>query len=299
MSDAPRPVYVVGAGRLGGALLLAWRRAGVPLAGAWTLGPEEAAEATVSLGLEVASGPELPADLGDAHTALLAVPDDVVTPVAAALAAAGGLPRDGVLLHVSGALDAGALAPAAGAVAGCGSLHPLQTVPDPVTGADALRGAWAALEGDPPAVAVAQTLAEAAGLRTVRLPPGAKARYHAAAVLACNDLVALLDLAAGQLVEAGLSRADADAMLLPLARATLDNVAERGAAGALTGPVRRGDAGTVRRHLEALAGAGEAETAYRVLGRAALALAGRAEPPPDGEVTAALRRLLDEEPPPI
>jgi len=290
MSDLPGPVFVVGAGRLGGALALAWREAGVPLAGAWTRRPDDASAVLGRHGLEVAVGPDLPRDLGGGRAVLLAVPDDAVTPVAEALAAAGTLPPDAVLLHSAGALDAAALAPAASAVAGCGSLHPLQTVPEPAV--DVLRGAWAAVEGDPPALAAAQALAEAAGLRPVRLPPGAKALYHAAAVLACNDLVALLDLAADLLTRAGVDRAEAEAMLLPLARATLDNVEARGPAPALTGPVRRGDAGTVGRHLAALAGTGEAEVAYRSLGRAALALAGRTEPPLEGGAAARLRELL-------
>jgi predicted short-subunit dehydrogenase-like oxidoreductase (DUF2520 family) len=83
-------------------------------------------------------------------------------------------------------------------------------------------------------------------------------------------------------------------MLLPLMRGALDNVAATGAPAALTGPVRRGDAGTVALHLEALAFAPLADAAYRALARAALDLARRADPPLAPAAVAELQAQLGE-----
>jgi len=264
---------------MGGALLLAWRDAGVPIAGAWAHLPEEAARAERVLGLPVAPGPELPSDLGGAAVVVLSVPDDVLDSVSGALVSRLG--PDTRVLHTAGIYGREVLP----TTRSCGSLHPLQTVPDSVSGAAALEGAWAAVEGDPEALEAAEDLALAAGLRPIRLPPGAKSRYHAAAVLASNDLVVLLDVAVRLLAEAGVDSDAALPMLLPLVRATLDHVEQAGTARALTGPIRRGDERTVARHVETLSG--DAAAVYRTLGRAAVRLARR-----EGLDPEAGRRLL-------
>jgi predicted short-subunit dehydrogenase-like oxidoreductase (DUF2520 family) len=113
------------------------------------------------------------------------------------------------------------------------------------------------------------------------VPAGARARYHAAATIAANHLVALLAQAMRVADDAGVP----PAALLPLVRATVDNVDALGPAGALTGPVARGDADTVARHLDALTDRDAA--LYRALAREALELSGRDDP--------ALRELLGGE----
>ena len=284
------PVYVVGAGRLGAALLLRWRAAGVAVAGAWSRTPAGAARASALLKFSVDAGPDPPTDLGVAEVVVLGVPDDAVVTMASALAASGALRPSHVLLHCAGALDASALAPAEALVSSTGSMHPLQTVSDPEAGSRALEGAWAACEGGARETAV--ELAQAAGLRPVRLRPGSKAAYHAAAVLACNDLVALFDVALQLMELAGVEREQGRSMLVPLVRATVDNLGELTPEEALTGPIRRGDVGSVRRHLEVVDG--PARDVYLALGRAALALARRATPPLEEEALLALEALLSE-----
>jgi predicted short-subunit dehydrogenase-like oxidoreductase (DUF2520 family) len=168
----------------------------------------------------------------------------VATPDAAVEAVAGSVePCDqAVVAHLSGSLG---LAPLSGhprrAV-----LHPLVALPDPERGAERLVGAWfgLAVDGDPLAAEAVASL----GGRVVHVAEDDWARYHAAAVIASNHLVALLGQAERVAASIGVP---VDAFL-DLARGSLADVAALGAAEALTGPVRRGDAATVERHLAAL-----------------------------------------------
>jgi predicted short-subunit dehydrogenase-like oxidoreductase (DUF2520 family) len=112
------------------------------------------------------------------------------------------------------------------------------------------------------------------GGRPFRIATEAKPLYHAAAVMACNYVVALEDVAVEMAAEAGLPRERALEALLPLVRGTVENLAQVGLPDALTGPIARGDVETVQRHLEALGPLGPAPNQiYRVLGRAALRVA--------------------------
>ena len=118
---------------------------------------------------------------------------------------------------------------------------------------------------------VADAIVRRLGGVPVTLAPEAKPLYHAGAVFASNYLVTMLAEAMRLLEEAGIGRDAALAALLPLVRATLENVAAAGPEGALTGPIARGDAATLRRHLSALPHR-DADL-YRAVGRATLRLA--------------------------
>jgi predicted short-subunit dehydrogenase-like oxidoreductase (DUF2520 family) len=206
-----------------------------------------------------------------ARAILLAVPDDVLPGLAADLAARGAVEGDQVVLHLSGVHTRDILVPLETSGAALGSLHPLQTISEPDRAAERWRGAYAALEGDERAMVEAERLARALGLIPIRIPRGAKAAYHAAAVVASNYVVVLAELAARIAERGGVPREAADRMFRPLVRGAAENLQRQTPAEALTGPVRRGDAATVRRHLAAL---GPAErTVYVVLGLRALALA--------------------------
>jgi predicted short-subunit dehydrogenase-like oxidoreductase (DUF2520 family) len=214
----------------------------------------------------------VPRWLAEVDVLLLAVPDDAVTSVARQIAAVGAIGKRHTVLHVSGVLGEEALAPLADSGAALGSLHPYQTLAPPVEKAvERMAGAVAGVSGSDDAVGVASDLARSAGLTPVRVAAEQKPLYHAAAVFASNYLVALEGVAERLLVEAGMSTADARRALGPLMAAALDNVRSVGPKAALTGPVARGDAETIRRHLATLPP--EAATLYRELARAALELA--------------------------
>jgi len=168
---------------------------------------------------------------------LLAVPDRAVASVAASIDPVAST----VVMHCSGSLDLDVLAPH-GRVA---SIHPLATLPDSVIGAVRLRtGGYFVVDGDPFAADVALAL----GGHPLVLAPGGRARYHAAAAIAANHLVALL----GQVERVASTVGLPLEAFLPLARGALDDVGMLGARAALTGPAARGDAATIERHLQAL-----------------------------------------------
>ncbi|HET7564432.1 MAG TPA: DUF2520 domain-containing protein, partial [Gemmatimonadaceae bacterium] len=155
-------------------------------------------------------------------------------------------------------------------------------------GAERAQEPWAAsLDA---ARAVARALAARLGASTIEIPDGEKARYHAAAVLASNFPVVLLALAERVLMGTGIDADQARRALRPLFHAAAENVRSRTAADALTGPVVRGDVGTVRAHLEALRDDPESLDAYRVLARAAIDVARQAGT--DATKLAEMRELL-------
>jgi predicted short-subunit dehydrogenase-like oxidoreductase (DUF2520 family) len=121
------------------------------------------------------------------------------------------------------------------------------------------------------------------------------AAYHCAAALASNYLVAAIDAAAQVLASAGVPVARSAQALVPLAEGALRNVAAKGTTDGLTGPVRRGDAATIQRHLEALRDAPDVAEIYRALARRAVEIAARIDGPdaPDRTGLDAIRTLLE------
>lgn len=223
------------------------------------------------LALTVAAADAPPAWIAQAGVVILAVPDDAIRTLAHVIARA--VTASHVVLHLSGVQGQEALEPLGGTGAALGSLHPLQTIIDPERAPERLRGAWAAVEGTPAAIAAAERLASDVGLHPFRIAAGAKALYHAGAVFASNYFVVVEAVAQRLLRQAGLSDADAWAALRPLVEGTLENLIRRQPDGALTGPVARADEVTIRRHLASLTA--DDRALYRSLGRAALELAQR------------------------
>lgn len=274
-------VAVIGAGRVGAGFALALRRAGRPVA---SVSSRTAAGARRAARL--AGAPALPpaAAAARAGVILLSVPDDAIR--AAARALAPSVRRGTVVAHTAGALSSDALAVLRRRGARTASLHPLMTFPTPDRGAAALPGSFVFLEGHPAAVRALSALVRSVGAIPVRVPRTGKVLYHAGAVLACNALVALLAEAFALFRAAGIPAGTTRRALGPLVRRTVDNVFALGPARALTGPVARGDAGTVARHLAALPPAPRAT--YLALARATLRIA-RIPPRPRAALASALR----------
>jgi predicted short-subunit dehydrogenase-like oxidoreductase (DUF2520 family) len=206
---------------------------------------------------------------------LIAVSDDAIPEVAAALAAAGL--SGAIVLHTSGAAGPEALDALRAADNSVGVLHPLQTVPSAERGVQTLRGATYAFAGDRSAAAWAQDLIAQLEGKPLAVDPRHWQHYHAAAVMACNYQVTLVDAALELMEIAAIGRAAALDALGPILRATIDNVLGSGPEKALTGPIRRGDVGTVRRHLAALdIAAPETRRLYSAAGLRTVAIAERA-----------------------
>jgi predicted short-subunit dehydrogenase-like oxidoreductase (DUF2520 family) len=205
-----------------------------------------------------------------AEVLVLAVPDGVIGDVAEALARRAEA-ADEVWLHLSGVNAASALrvAGAKHPPRAVGCLHPLVAL---APGADP-SGAVAGIEGDAEAVAIAERLARDAGLVPHAIP-AERALYHAAAVSVAGHATALFAQAMSLLEAIGFSRDAARGALQPLLASACDNLARGTPEAVITGPVSRGDAGTVERHLAALAAHGDEDVVavYRALAREALKL---------------------------
>ncbi|TFG49561.1 MAG: DUF2520 domain-containing protein, partial [Gemmatimonadales bacterium] len=205
------------------------------------------------------------------HTVLLAVPDDVLNPLAHELASRGAVGPDQVVLHLSGVHARAIIAPLDSTGAALGSLHPLQTISEPSQAKSRWSGSYAAIEGDARALTEAERLCSILGLTPVHVPGEAKMAYHAAAVVASNYVVVLADLATRIAAAGGVPPEAAERMSLPLLRGAAENLQRQSPVEALTGPIRRGDLATVRRHLAALVG--PERRLYAGLGLHALMLA--------------------------
>jgi predicted short-subunit dehydrogenase-like oxidoreductase (DUF2520 family) len=237
---APGRVRIVGRGRAGGSFAGALTRLG------W------------DVDVRPGRDPDRFDELDGVGTVLLCVPDAAVAAVASSWPGGEGT----VLAHCAGSLTLDVLEPAARRA----SLHPLVALPTPAIGAARLRGAWFAVAGDPEA----RRIVDALEGRPVEVPEDRRVLHHAAAVVAANHLVALL----GQVERLTSLVGTPLAAYLALAEGSLEDVRRLGAAAALTGPVRRGDLDTVRRHLAAL------PADERDLYRALVAAASRLVPEP-------------------
>jgi predicted short-subunit dehydrogenase-like oxidoreductase (DUF2520 family) len=214
---------VVGRGRLGSAIAPALRVAGIAVTG--------------PLGRDQSPTGDAPPD-----AVLLCVPDAEIERAAAACA--GWAPLTG---HTSGATPLTALAAAGGDAF---ALHPLQTF---TAAGGRFEGCGCATGGATPrALAAADAIARALGMRPFELADAARPAYHAAASIASNFLVTLEAAAEQVAAGAGLAPGQARALLAPLVRQTVDNWATLGPERALTGPVARGDEATIARQRDAV-----------------------------------------------
>ena len=211
-----------------------------------------------------------------------------------AIAASLQLYSGQALVHTSGALPASVLAPAMAAGTGAGGFHPLVAFADHDQALVDLAGATVAVEGDATVLPLLAELAESIGARPVTLPAGGKIAYHAAAMMAAGGLIGLLDAIASVARLAGLDERTAVAVYAPLARQALANAERMGIDEALTGPLLRGDVGTLRGHLGALAEhAPDAVPLYVEVARREVAIARRRGELAD-DLAEEIERLLAE-----
>jgi predicted short-subunit dehydrogenase-like oxidoreductase (DUF2520 family) len=283
----PPLIGIIGAGAVGTALGAALHRASWPVV-AVASRDEARRERFRSLVPGARGFAEAPAILDEVELIILAVPDDAVEQLAGELRLYGGQ----ALVHTSGVLGAEVLEPARAAGTQIGAFHPLVAFADTERAIAALHGATIAVEGDDQLAALLADMAEAVGATAVRLAPGSKAAYHAAAVLAAGGFVALLDAIAELGSAAGLDEQGSLTVYGGLIEQTLGNAKALGIRAALTGPMTRGDVGTLARHLDALARlAPDVLPLYRAAAEREIALAeSRGSLAP--EAAESMRRLL-------
>jgi predicted short-subunit dehydrogenase-like oxidoreductase (DUF2520 family) len=259
-------VGVVSAGRVGAVLGAALATAGHTVVAASGVSRESVLRAAELL----PDVPLLPPDqvAARADLVLIAIPDDVLAGTVRGLAAVGALRSGQIVVHTSGAHGIDVLGPAAELGALPLALHPAMTFtgrPEDLQRIPACSFAVTADPADEVAWSVGEALVVEMGAEPVRLPQSARPLYHAALAHSANHLVTLVAEGADLLRAAGIE--PAERLLGPLLSAALDNALRHGDR-ALTGPVARGDLGTLRVHLRVLAEAEPAALpAYRALAR--------------------------------
>jgi predicted short-subunit dehydrogenase-like oxidoreductase (DUF2520 family) len=248
IGQAAPSVGIVGAGAVGTALGVAIARAGWPVVAVASRDASRR-ERFRALVPGARAFVEPASILDDVELAILTVPDDAIPEVVDSMRLYSGQ----ALVHTSGLLGAEVLEPAAAAGSQVGAFHPLVSFTSDVErSVEAIKGATIALEGDDRLMGLLADLAVALGAVPVRLPRGSKGAYHAAAVLASGGLVALLDTIVTLGAAAGMDEHGSLAVYGRLVEQTLANARAIGLNAALTGPIARGDAGTVDAHLAAL-----------------------------------------------
>jgi predicted short-subunit dehydrogenase-like oxidoreductase (DUF2520 family) len=240
-------VGFIGAGTTGTALAVRLAQRGYPVVGvsSRSLSSAEKLAARIA-GCKVYSGAQQLADV--IELVFITTPDDIISKVAAELRWHEGQS----IVHCSGAhsVDILETAKTYGTNAGC--FHPLQTFASVDQAIDNIPGSMFAIEAGEPLASLLKKMAQDLEGDWVMLKAGDKVLYHAAAVMACNYLVTLVKLSTDLWRTFDVPTAQATKALMPLLRGTLSNIENVGLPNCLTGPIARGDLGTIQRHLESL-----------------------------------------------
>jgi len=241
----------IGAGRVAKGLAWGMAQGGQRVGAAASRSPASAEQLAARIaGCRAAANAQDVVDRSD--LVFVTVPDDAIAAVAASLKW-----REGVaVIHCSGATEIAVLEPAARAGAQIGGFHPLQLFADAEVALAGLPGCTIAIEAEAPLLSQLEQLARALRCRTLRLPPGCRARYHVAAHYAAGFVITLLNQAVELWQSFGIEREDTIRALLPLLRGTAASVERSGLAQGLAGTYSRGDIGTVEKHLAELARVG-------------------------------------------
>jgi predicted short-subunit dehydrogenase-like oxidoreductase (DUF2520 family) len=267
-----RTLNIIGCGNVGRTLGKLWTGQGSPfIAGILNTSLDSSREAIefIGAGTALTSINEIPA----ADFYLICTPDDAIEALAHELAHLTRVRKGDVVFHASGALSSKILEPLRSVGASVASVHPVKSFADPAHAVSTFDGTFCGIEGDVAACTLLSEIFQSIGAETFAVETDRKMLYHAAAVIVCNYLPALLELGVQTYAEAGLSRPTAMKIIEPIVRETVDNVFRLGTVDALTGPIARGDTELVGRQLSAVtswnASAGEL---YRLLGTVALVL---------------------------
>jgi len=284
-----KKVGIIGAGTEGTALAKKLSEKGYPIAAVASRSFSSAERlAGFVHGAKAVPGPQQVAD--ECDTVFVTTPDGAIPVVVSALAWRAGQE----VLHCSGADSLQPLEPARKSGAHVGAFHPLQTFAGVQQALDNLAGSTFAIEAEEPLLSRLKQMAEDLAGRWVVLKSEDRVLYHAAAVMACNYVVTLVKLATDLWATFGVSQSDATRALLPLLKGTLNNVGSVGLPNCLTGPIARGDDGTIRKHLDAIAKtAPQLLSTYRELGRQTIPIS-ISKGKVDGEAVEKMKRLLSQ-----
>lgn len=183
---------------------------------------------------------------------LIATPDDTISSVCIQIARQGGFQQGDKVIHMSGAGGIDLLDSARHAGASVASIHPIQSFADVEAAIRSIPRSTFGITADNAISEWAAELVRALGGIPFYVPETIKPLYHAAACMASNYLTTLIHMAEETYLSLGLSRDEAIRSFWPLVSGTLTNIETRGSIQALTGPISRGDSGTIEQHIRVL-----------------------------------------------
>jgi predicted short-subunit dehydrogenase-like oxidoreductase (DUF2520 family) len=266
-------ISIIGIGRVGGALAIALSDAGHTIdllvhRGSETLDRIASRLLPTTKLAEISSVPQIKSDI-----VLITTADPDIKTVAERLA--GSLVGSPVVLHTSGSLSSEVLSGLSTIGCSTGSMHPLVSISDALSGSGSFTDAYFCVEGDPAALEATNAIVESLGGRPFSIKPEFKSLYHAAAVTACGHLVALIDTAIEMLTECGIDRESAKDVLLPLIKSTIANLETQTPEQALTGSFARADVAAIERHVDSMSknSPSDVRDIYLLLGERSLKLA--------------------------
>jgi predicted short-subunit dehydrogenase-like oxidoreductase (DUF2520 family) len=268
-------IVLIGPGRLGQAVARLLCDAGHDLRAIISRDPGRAREGARFAGCRPAATTDL-SRAREGELVFLAVPDDSLGKLAADLRCGSCLAPGTVLLHFSGLHPASILLGEEGPPLQAIAIHPLQTFADAVVGIRNFPGTPCSVECPDELWPLGEQLVNDLGGIPFRISAASKPLYHAAACVASNYLVTLISTAGQIMAACGMEEKEALHLLIPLLRGTEKSLSTLGPELALTGPIARGDARTVEKHLKALAPlAADLQEIYRVMGKKTVELARR------------------------
>ncbi len=240
-------VGFIGAGTVGTALAVLLSRKGYEFVGASRRSRTPSVSATKLVSnFHILDSNQEVADTAD--FVFITTPDAAIEPVASEVRWRSGQS----VVHCSGADSVAILEPAKKMGAMVGGFHPLQTFAGVERAIENIPGSTFAIEAEEPLLSTLKDMATTLGGNWIVLKADDKTAYHAAAVFACNYLVTLVKMATDLWQTFSIPPDQATRALLPLLRGTLHNIETIGVPQCLTGPIARGDTGTINKHLKVL-----------------------------------------------
>ncbi|MCK8827500.1 DUF2520 domain-containing protein [Natroniella acetigena] len=290
-----KKVVIIGAGRVGQSFGYLLKQQGYQILGFISRSLSSAQAGVELIGQGVATT-EYEEFILEADLVVISTPDRMIAEVSKQLFESDLVSEGSCLVHLSGALTSEILAKEdEDQEYGRLSLHPLQSVADVESGITNLPQAFFTIEGEQLGVEVGEEILTKLGVDYEIISQQAKPFYHAAACVASNYLVAIVNLALEMNQNVGISKEQAVRALLPLIKGSINNIENLGPIAALTGPISRGDNSTIEEHLEAFEEfSSERSELYRKLGSYTVEIAEQ-----KGSITEAdkveLIKILEEE----
>jgi predicted short-subunit dehydrogenase-like oxidoreductase (DUF2520 family) len=279
----------IGAGTVGTALAIRLSERGYPVVAVSSRSQTSADKLAQAIsGCRAVADSQAVAD--SAELVFITTPDDAIATVVSSVKWHAGQS----VVHCSGADSVNSLEPARIQGANVGAIHPLQTFASVEQAINNISGSTFALEAEEPLLSTLKDIATTLDGTWIELTADDKVLYHAAAVIACNYLVTLVKLATDLWQTFNVPPERATQALLPLLRGTIANIERVGIPQCLTGPIARGDTGTITKHINAMKKAALALLpTYLDLGRQTIPIA-LAKGRIDRQQAGALQKLLED-----